>query len=848
MDIQRKKIPRPVSPAEMRAHFQSGPPKASVSPAAPTQRVFRASAMDMGIRPRRVPGTRLYPEGIPEIRPISSNPNESNPPIRSEDEKEVRPIDRDIHLLQLGKSFQSDHIPVFRTSEYQRTEPDSHETDVGTSLPKAWRDDARKELFRKSLAKLVREHETNPGLTDTETPFVSDRQYDIDIPESPTLARFSMFPKFTFSFAAFSVVILMCVLGSAFLYRGLALKGEILGASSDAYGDMMAAVEKLKERDLDSSEVHFQEAYRSFESASDDLNEWAGVFSDVAEYVPFASKVSSGKHALEAGKSFAAAGEHLNAAIRAVSSLENPFKQGEKVSLAESFRSIIDSLKDARIDIADARESLGRIRLNDLPEDKRSAFATVKNTLPQIEDGLEKIDANSAAFMDMLGVNGPRKYLFLFQNNHEIRPTGGFIGSYGFLDISEGTIRKFFVDGIFDPDGQLKVDIVPPKPIQKVSAGWSLHDSNWFADFPLSARKAIHFYEKTGGPTVDGVIAITPELLKRLLEISGPIELPKYDVVVDSESFMEQIQREVELEYDKDQNEPKQILADLAPVLLEKTLQFQDFNTMIRVLDAFSQSARERHILLYSSDTEIQSLYSTLGWTGEVRTAPMDYLQVVHTNVNGYKTDGVVDETVKHSAKIEPDGSVVNTVTIHRTHKGGDTEHDWFNKVNADFMRVYVPAGSELLSAKGHTREFEKPPLDYDALGFRRDADVEAIEQGTRIDSESGTRIFEESGKTVFGNWVYVSPKESVTVEYVYRLPFRVSKERPDGPDIASYSLLAQKQSGSMGSRFESEILFPKDWKILWKHPDDVGQSPENLKYEGNLRTDGFLSAAFQVE
>ena len=43
-----------------------------------------------------------------------------------------------------------------------------------------------------------------------------------------------------------------------------------------------------------------------------------------------------------------------------------------------------------------------------------------------------------------------------------------------------------------------------------------------------------------------------------------------------------------------------------------------------------------------------------------------------------------------------------------------------------------------------------------------------------RLDPVSGTRISEDAGKTVFGNWVYVSPGESVEVTYTYLLPFHV--------------------------------------------------------------------------
>jgi len=141
---------------------------------------------------------------------------------------------------------------------------------------------------------------------------------------------------------------------------------------------------------------------------------------------------------------------------------------------------------------------------------------------------LEEFNQKQTIFQDLLGYNGPRKYLFLFQNNHEIRATGGFIGSYGVLNVHNGNVKELFVDGIFNPDGQLSVRVVPPKPIQKISTNWSTHDANWFPNFPTSAEKIAWFYEKTGGPTVDGIITLTPTVMEKLLEITGPIEMLEY--------------------------------------------------------------------------------------------------------------------------------------------------------------------------------------------------------------------------------------------------------------------------------------------------------------------------------
>ncbi len=504
-----------------------------------------------------------------------------------------------------------------------------------------------------------------------------------------------------------------------------------------------------------------------------------------------------------------------------------------------------DAANEAHAALARVARAFERINPTAVPSRYRDRLATVRQALPIANALLSGYVEHQALFSELLGANGPRVYLFLFQNNHELRATGGFIGSYALLDVNGGRIRRFFVDGIFNPDGQLKENIVPPKPIQKISAGWSLHDSNWFPNFPTSAEKAIFFYEKTGGPTVDGIITLTPAVLQRVLALVGPVTLPEYGVTIDAENFIPIIQDEVEVKYDKEENEPKRILGDLMEVLLLRFLSFNRPEETWRLGNTFAELLNERHILLYSRHPDIERLIRSAGWSGEVLATPHDYLSVIHTNINGYKTDGVIKETIEHMADIRADGRVVDTVTITRQHTGGHTPYTWWNQVNADYARVYVPQGSKLISAEGMTREFPEAPLDYLALGFRRDPDIVKEEEGTVIDAATGTRISEDAGKTVFGNWVYVSPGESVSVRYVYELPFRVTLDDADESPATSYSALYQKQAGTEGVTLKASIQYPDSLRLVWQTPENLVPYQRVFRTERPLNKDFYWGAVF---
>lgn len=632
------------------------------------------------------------------------------------------------------------------------------------------------------------------------------------------------------------------------VYEGIHRKQSVLQEGEIGYRSLIEAGESLKAKQYAGSLDHFAEAERAFQEANESLSFWGDALLDVGRFVPWFSMFVSGKHVVVAGEHLAAAGAPVARIAESVSLSKDAYKNGDKVSFLDFLKRIKEPLQKATEELSAAEHELQMVNIGDIPEGKQETFLTVRRGLPILLGFLKNFDKNETLFEELLGGNGPRRYLFLLQNNHEMRATGGFIGSYALLDVNNGVVRRFFVDGIFNPDGQLRENIVPPKPIQKISAGWSLHDSNWFPDFPMSAEKAIFFYEKTGGPTVDGVIALTPTVMQKLLAVTGPIALPEYGLTVDAENFIPIIQEQVEVKYDKEENKPKKILADLSVALLEKVFAVQDKEMLYRLAQALTEGLNEKHILLYMRHKETQALLDEVGWSGRVLETGKDYVSVVHSNINGYKTDGVIKETIRHRADIASDGSVVDTVTITRTHTGGQTLYDWWNRVNADYLRVYVPKGSKLLSAKGATWEFPEPPLDYEKLGFKRDSDVEREEKTMEVDEKSGTRISTDAEKTVFGAWVYVSPGESVTVEYTYRLPFRVNIKRLESGDVDAYSVLYQKQSGSLGSVLDATIAFPEKWTPIWQTEANLVPYGRELRLKSDLATDRFIGAVFRLE
>ena len=661
-----------------------------------------------------------------------------------------------------------------------------------------------------------------------------------------------MFPVFNLklkkSFAAFILVILFIpavIFSLSFIQKSVEQKGRVLGVGTQAYDYLKLAGQSAVDSDFENSVENFDLATTNFSEIREIINEFDFGIASILNNIPIDTPISTAENLAEAGENISLVGKNISGLMDKITRLD---KNEFSLNSIFSFQTDIDKIA---FNLNNAQKNIEKININYIPENLREKMEMAKSQLPAIAKNFNNLSNDFPVIAKIFGSDRPQKYLLLFQNSSEMRATGGFIGSYGILDIEDGKIKSLFIDGIFNPDGQLTEKIVPPIPIQKISAAWSMHDANWFVDFPTSAKKISLFYEKTGGPTVDGVIAITPKVLEKILVITGPIEMPEYNIVIDQNNFLVETQLQVEELYDKEENKPKQILADLTPKIIDELFNTENLNSekkaqrYLDIVGVMEESFKEKHLLFYHRNSEINDIIIKRGLGGQILDSNGDYLSVAHSNINGYKTDAVIDEKIIHNSEVLSDGSVIDTVRIIRKHTGGENEYDWYNRVNCDYLRVLVPLGSVLLEARGHTWQDYEPPIDYS--DFKIDPDVQKIEDTLKIDPENGTHIFEESGKTVFGNWVYVSPGETVEVFYKYKLPYKINFADFTKP-ADKYSVLVQKQSGSSDIKFSGSIKLPKEWNVIWNSENLLFGDLNEMVVDTDLNVDRVYGVVFTNE
>ncbi len=414
----------------------------------------------------------------------------------------------------------------------------------------------------------------------------------------------------------------------------------------------------------------------------------------------------------------------------------------------------------------------------------------------------------------------------LFQNDHELRPTGGFIGTIGILTLDQGRIKGIKMEEPYHLDGQLSRVVAAPEPMRMVQARAYLRDMNYFLDFPTSAERVSAYLDLSGGQTVDGVIALNASIMEDLLTLTGPITVPGYDFSVDADSFYANTQQQVEHDYDKERNRPKQYVVDLLPVVLQKA--FSDKTDWTKLTQLLASSLQQKDLLLWFADKDLEARVQDLGYGGEIRSTDRDYLAVVSTNAGGGKTDAAIRTNIRHTAELQSDGSVIDTVTIDREHTG-TPDDPWVGTRNISYVRAYVPLGSELIEVDGFDPELWENLFTVPD-GAETDPVIAGIEERMQTHEPTKTRITQETGRTVFGNWTALEPGQRKAIRLRYRLPFRLDPNA-DGA-TARYSAFFQRQPGARNVRLISKFSYPTKRSATWQYASDG-----NLAGVGHTRT-----------
>lgn len=236
----------------------------------------------------------------------------------------------------------------------------------------------------------------------------------------------------------------------------------------------------------------------------------------------------------------------------------------------------------------------------------------------QFKEYVYQLKIISSRLSYLLGGDKQMKYVVLFQNNMELRATGGFIGSFAILTFDNGRMVDLSVSDVYSADGQLKGFVAPPEPISLYlnEPSWFLRDSNWDPNFKSSAQKAMWFLDKEIDVSLDGIIAIDLFFVKQVMLVIGNLVLTDFNKTITVDNLYFETQTEVENNFFPGSIKKASFLSALASEFSLKVKESLE-KKGLAILNSVRSSFESRHIQAYFIDSQTQLALKNLSYTGE---------------------------------------------------------------------------------------------------------------------------------------------------------------------------------------------------------------------------------------
>lgn len=379
-----------------------------------------------------------------------------------------------------------------------------------------------------------------------------------------------------------------------------------------------------------------------------------------------------------------------------------------------------------------------------------------------------------------------RHYLVLFQNNAELRATGGFITAFAQVDFKNGLPSGFSLQDVYGPIDDHEY-LSPPYPMDELLekdsdtyAGYSFRDTNHNPDFPQATEEIVQFFHKTNPDTeIDGVFAVNFSVLEDLLALYEPMHIDRYTLTHDNlfetlEAAVSDIDR-----HNIDQlSTRKDILKSFSNTLLRRMIlspwKWRSLSETI------TQDLNQKEILLSFNNHALEEKMKDYGWEGSFPSLEEDKTDVLAVNVSNYggmKSDRYltrdVHYTVEMSDEIGSNGQPVlySTLAVTLTHHG--SYNTPLSGGYKGYVRAFLPMGAEL------------------------------------IESSTGASVEEFiTGYTSWGDLVYLLPDKTVTFTYRFKLSEAAYND-------GLYRLHLVKQPGTEDDYYEVVFKSPVGRNLL---------------------------------
>ncbi|MFZ2202609.1 MAG: DUF4012 domain-containing protein, partial [Microgenomates group bacterium] len=372
-----------------------------------------------------------------------------------------------------------------------------------------------------------------------------------------------------------------------------------------------------------------------------------------------------------------------------------------------------------------------------------------------------------------------QRYLFIIQDQNELRPTGGFITSYGIITLDQGKIVGLQVDSSFTLDRLIEGRIEPPSVLKNLLGGanWLFHDSNLDADFAHSANQAAWFYERFKSANVDGVVGLNTNFFKFILDEIGAINLSDGQTV--SADNLDQLASNPAASRGVD------VVTTLAQALSDKFLAGGiKFATLAR---SFLKTITYNESTLWFRDPELASLGKEARLAGEIKpfdchpqlsafTCRPDTVYLNEANFSVSKINFYLKRKQTIQAQIQDDGEVDYTLAYDYSYPVPAPTN--LSQSYKAYYQFYLPAGSRNLQ-----------------IGL----DGKSLDAATLIQTSvlPLTKVEFSAGEAI---------NQSHQLVIKFTSPFKLDLTKPQ----TAYALSYLKQPGTLNDQLIFRIVYPE--------------------------------------
>ncbi|HUQ85556.1 MAG TPA: DUF4012 domain-containing protein [Candidatus Limnocylindrales bacterium] len=496
---------------------------------------------------------------------------------------------------------------------------------------------------------------------------------------------------------------------------------------------------------------------------------------------------------LRSGKHVSEIGGNLFASLNTFSDIYN---QSEKPITPVEFQNALSNTKNSLLKLEEMKAQ------NQLPQEVVKKLDSAGFMLTLFENTIDTLPT-------LLGFEGKKKYLVLFQNNMEIRPGGGFIGSYAIADIENGKIPQIKIHDVYDADGKLTTHVEPPYGLKRYGGvtHWFLRDSNFDVDFVTNAAASADLLMRSVGENVDGVIAIDTNFIKNILEVLGTVRVEDYKEDVSADNFYILTQKHAEDNFFPGSTQKKDFLRALLNSMIDKGSSKNNFS-YLNLSKAAEKSIKEKHLLMAFSDTAIQEVFSVNNLSSTLRDIKVtgqnsfsDFFGTVDANIGANKGNYYLKRSIAQDIRVTDSGGLEATATI--TYENTSKKDSKFGGEYKNYLRFLLPNGADLRSIAIDGKNLEI--VDAVTNSVNRSVNNALLDQEVEVESSK------VGGKEViaFFMTVPISTTKKVEIRYLPSQAVNINSS------AFSYNTMLFKQPGTVEDPYKLTFSYPAKFKAI---------------------------------